>query len=158
MKEMKLTQGKVALVDDEDFEWLLRFKWCLKGDYRTSYAHTWIDGTMITMHRLILQASRGEEVDHINGNGLDNQRGNLRLCVRTLNAKNRRKFTECSSRFKGVNWHKWRNRWATRIQKDHLQISLGYFLNEEDAARAYDNAATELFGEFALTNKAMGLL
>ena len=162
MKEILLSRGKVALVDDEDFEWLNQWKWSLSQlgtnrKYRSIYyAHRtqWYKNGVqrdISMHRLILDAPKGLEVDHIDGNGLNNQRSNLRLCTRTQNARNARRRKNGSSRFKGVCKTR-EGRWNARIYANGKRANLGVFKNEADAARAYDAAAAEAFGEFARLN------
>jgi len=159
MKEIPLTRGKVALVDDADFEWLSHFKWNCRPNHKAFYAFSWIDGHSVSMHRLILNPSRKDSVDHINGDGLDNRRENLRICTASQNTANTRRFREgCSSKFKGVSWRRSRNRWLAYYRKDGRFVGLGSYKDEEEAARAYDEAAIEVFGEFAYTNKMAGLL
>ena len=108
------------------------------------------------MHREIARRAgiclRGD-VDHWNGDGLDNRRRNLRAATPSQNQHNRRKRLGCSSRFKGVHWHKRHGKWAAKIRIDGRQLHLGYFPVERDAAAAYNLAANQEFGEFALTNE-----
>lgn len=109
------------------------------------------------LHRVLL----GEppcEVDHRNGNGLDNRRSNLRLATHAQNLANTRPRIGTSSRFKGVSWFRSKRRWEAYICVERQKRRLGYFHDEEAAARAYDAAALEAWGEFALTNEAAGLL
>jgi hypothetical protein len=152
--ELPLTRGAVALIDDADLPLVQGWKWQMMN---TGYAarSTKIDGRRLCllMHRVIAAPPVGVEVDHINGNRLDNRRENLRLCSRTQNARNKaRKSTGAASRFKGV----WRNRsclkWQAGIEVDGRRIHLGLYWREIDAALAYDRAALEHFGEFARTN------
>lgn len=96
-------------------------------------------------------AAKNEEVDHINGDTLDNRRCNLRLCRRIQNARNVKKKSG-SSQYKGVTWLRWCERWMARITVNYRQIILGYFTDETKAAKAYDEAARKHFGEFAKTN------
>lgn len=160
MREIPLTQGKVALVDDEDFELVSRYKWWLHRVKCTAYAITGRTGRankQVFMHRLILGAATGQQCDHRNSNGLDNRRSNLRACTHQQNQQNRRKQRQrsgkpCSSRFKGVCWQKEHRCWRVHITHNGNVMHLGYFHSEHDAARAYDAKATELFGEFALLN------
>lgn len=148
----------VALVDDEDFEALNRFKWCAKSSgaglfyaYRATGKRS--DGSRVYqfMHRLLVQGDGF--VDHINGNGLDNRRDNLRLATSSQNGINRRKALGTTSRYKGVTWSKKDQRWCAQIKRNGKNRFLGSFRSEEEAAKAYDAAARELFGEFAKLNK-----
>jgi hypothetical protein len=154
VKEIPLTQGKVALVDDSDFEWLNQWKWHASKNRHTFYAqrtHRRTDGsrTSLRMHAII---SGGLGFDHADGDGLNNRRGNLRVASGTQNQGNKRKQAGCSSRFKGVAWYKASKLWEAAIHKLGKRSNLGRFANEEDAARAYDKAAREYFGEFARLN------
>lgn len=141
-KSIPLTQGKFALVDDEDFEYLNQFKWTI---IKRTYAGR-RDG--ILMHRVIMNTPSGMETDHINGDGFDNRKINLRICTRAENGRNMKKRKDGSSRFKGVCWDKSRGTWNARVQEKFI----GRFFDEENAALAYDKKARELFGEFARTN------
>ncbi len=155
MKQISLTQGKYALVDDEDFEWINRWKWCysITSDLR-EYAKRGATGhnTIFLMHRMILSARSSEIVDHRSGNGLDNRRDNLRFCTRSENAWNMAKMRDNTSGFKGVSWDKSRNKWFCKIAVGCQQIPLGRFDDAEDAAHVYNQAATQLHGEFARLN------
>lgn len=154
MREIPLTQGKTALVDDGDFDLVSRFKWQAAKAPRTWYAHRVEYGgkrkKTESMHRLILDAPLGMLVDHINGNGLDNRRDNLRLATKGQNNYNTRLRRDNATGYKGVK----RNclRWVARIRIDRRLIHLGSFSTKEDAARAYDSAARRHFGEFAKLN------
>ena len=162
-KRIPLTQGKFALVDDVDYDWLNQWKWYYVSDRHTGYAvrsqwdkatksRTRVQMALAIMHRLSSQCPEEVLVDHANGDGLDNRRHNLRICTRSQNAANKRKSPGCSSIYKGVHWHKRNHKWYAHIKfhgKDH---HLGSFDNEQDAATAYDIAAPEAFGEFAQLN------
>lgn len=156
MKEIPLTQGKVALVDDEDFELVNQFKYFTFDSRGKNYAKTrykepngpW---RSFLMHRLILNPPSGAQVDHIDGDGLNNQRGNLRLCSVAENSRNRKPMY-ASSRYKGVSWSKEKKKWSAHICVDGLHINLGAYVKEEDAAMVYDQAAHKSFGEFAYLN------
>jgi len=154
-KRIPLTQGKFAIVDDEDYERLSRFKWYTGKSRNTFYAvrSVKIMGKWITrkMDRDILNVPIGFQVDHINRNGLDNRKVNLRTCTLAQNVRNR-KTPKHSSKYKGVSWFKITKKWRAYIYPNNKFISLGYFMNEIDAAKAYDNKAKELFGEFACLN------
>lgn len=151
MKEIRLTQGQVALVDDEDYEALARFKWqaIWNATAQTYYARRSSGPGKVYMHRQVTDALVGEEVDHINHNGLDNRRGNLRRCSVAQNRRNARKRARCSSQFKGVRWNKQAGKWQAMIMKRHL----GFFADETKAALAYNKAARQEFGEYALLNE-----
>lgn len=154
MKKIPLTRGQFALVDDSDFEWLSQYKWsALLKHPKIGYwiATTTIKNKKISMHRLIMNASKDKEIDHKNHNGVDNRRQNLRICTHAENQQNKNSVRG-TSRFKGVVWHKLVRKWMSHIGFNCKTIHLGYFNNEIDAALAYDKAAKELFGEFAYTN------
>lgn len=151
-------KGADVLVDREDLFLLSHFRWVVtRPDGKKPYVMTTdpTDGTRRTlyMHRLLTNAPKGMEVDHINGDGLDNRRANLRLATRTENCRNRGKQVTGSSRFVGVSWHKHRQRWWAYIWVGNgIRKSLGYHHDEESAARAYDAAAIDAHGEFAWLN------
>lgn len=156
MKEIILTQGKIALIDDEDFEMVSKHKWRLQKGRNTHYAITQIyhkrKMQAILMHRLILNPAENMDVDHINHNGWDNTRSNIRVCTKSQNCMNRNTHKGSSSIYKGVCWHKQCNKWRSRIRIHGKLIHLGDFHNEIDAAKAYNIKAVELFGEFAKLN------
>lgn len=151
MKKIIMPHGKFTLVDDRDFLSLSQHQWSLDG---TGHAHGW-DGKakrFVKMHRKILDAPCGMCVDHINGDKLNNQRHNLRLCTHSQNSANRTHPPQGKSGYYGVYWHKGKRKWQARITKDYRDISIGYFERAEDAAFARDIKAAELFGEFATLN------
>ena len=161
MKKVKISKNKVVLVDDSDFKLVNSYRWYAEKHRSTYYAYNSVRKGNITehssMHRLIMDAEDGQQVDHKNGDGLDNRRENLRICTNVQNQGNRKTSTHyggntCSSTFKGVSWHKPANKWTAQICKEKVKRHLGCFILEEDAARAYDKAAKEYFGEFALLN------
>lgn len=165
MKVIPLTKGKVAWVDDEDFEWLNKWKWSalevrkksVKVGRTRFYAVrvTTKNGkqTMRFMHRDILNAPKGKLTDHIHGNSLDNQRHELRLASTRENACNARKrICDTTSKFKGVSWHKATKIWRAYITIKDKFISLGVFEDEVEAAKAYNRAAISAFGEYASLN------
>lgn len=148
MKEIPLTQGKLAVVDDSDHERLSRFKWCAMRARGTWYA---VRGTMtglasprkrlLCMHRAIMCTPDGYETDHIDGDGLNNQRSNLRVVSRGQNAHNHtHKAANKTSRFRGVCWDRRARLWHAQIRHAGVKTCLGYFRDETDAARAYDAA------------------
>jgi len=156
MKEIELTQGKIALVDDGDFEWLNQYKWHAAKGGRTYYAvrKKKIDGKeqRLLMHRIILNTPKNKQSDHKDLNGLNNQRYNLRICTPQENMMNREYYTDGYSKFKGVSWDKARSKWRSYICINYKFIPLGRFISEIDAALAYDKACKRLFGEFARLN------
>lgn len=154
-REIPLTQGKVALVDDEDAELVLAHRWCASKDRTTFYAMrasgSRSDGTR-KITRLHTFLTGWPLVDHINGNGLDNRRANLRPASHSENLRNQRLSRANTSGYKGVVWHRASKRWHARIKLNGRTISLKYHATPEDAAHAYDAAAVELHGEFARLN------
>lgn len=155
VKEIPLTQGKVALVDDEDYEYATRFKWVAHRAWGTWYCErtTTINGRDVSfkLHRVLMNAPKGLEVDHRNGDGLDNRRQNLRLATRIQNGFNRRKPKNNTSGYKGVT-SAYGGKWEASVSANKIRHHLGVHLTPEDAARAYDRAAKQLHGEFARLN------
>lgn len=151
MKTIKLTQGKETIVDDEDYEYLSQWKWYYHNGYATRSTNR-INGiqTTIRLHKLL--TSLKEEVDHINGNRLDNRKDNLRICSRKENSRNQIKRNNTSSKYKGVSWNKRNQKWMSFITYNYKRIHLGYFYNEIDAAKAYNKAAIKYHKEFAKLN------
>lgn len=158
MKTIPLSQGLVALVDDADFEWLSQWKWTAqrRTDGKTHYAIrcVYADGTQtrVFMHREIMQAPEGIEVDHRDFDGLHNTRDNVRLATHPQNQANRRPLSNNSSGFKGVGRSANGQRWQASIRVNGRGHYLGGYLTKEAAALAYDAAAREHFGEFACLN------
>ena len=155
MKEIILTKGKVAFVDDEDYDLVKDYKWRAKESSHTRcfYAIATIpikDRPLIQMHRLILGLTDPNiQVDHINGDGLDNRRYNLRACTASENRCNRGKSKNNTSGYKGVCFHKASKRWRAKIRLKNKFTYLGDFHTPEEAYAAYCKAALELHGEFA---------
>ena len=162
MREIQLTKGYVALVDDEDYESISVYKWYAMVVTRTDgsfsvYAQSKIkklDGNYITqgLHRIIMNASVGMQVDHINGNPLDNRRTNLRICSHSENQQNQRHKSGGTSKFKGVSWAKNSRKWRAQIRINWKVKCIGEFETEQEAAIAYNAAAFLLHGEFASIN------
>lgn len=168
MKQIQLTQGQVALVDDEDYVELSKYKWHAKY-YETSKSYYAARGAMekdkqktVRMHRLIMELCgydlTGKVVDHINHNTLDNTKNNLRVCTQAENTRNRGSQKNNTSGYKGV----WQNRniykdkiyisWAAQIRHNTKKIHLGCFKTKEEAYKAYCDACINYHGEFAKLN------
>jgi len=152
-KRIPLTQEQFTIVDDADFKWLNQWKWHYQSKgYAARSVQKNGKTRLILMHRAILGVPAGMYSDHINGDRLDNRRMNLRICTNSQNSMNRRKRSGCSSIYKGVYWEKAINKWRARIKLHGKRKDIGYFDDEQEAARAYDQAALELFGKFAQLN------
>lgn len=154
-KRIALTRGKFALVDDEDYEFLNQYKWyCDPYGYAARMVRQNGRRAVTLMQRYVLCPLPGVVLDHINGNRLDNRRCNLRMCQKADNNKNRRvNKANTSSRYKGVTWREHAHAWKAYIKIDRKQIHLGYFKDEREAGKAYNEAAKQLFGEFACLNE-----
>lgn len=153
MKEIKLTQGKVAIVDDADYAKLAGNKWCFCGRY-AKRSLTKVGGRWphVYMHRVIMGIDDDLYVDHINGDALDNRRNNLRVATNAQNQGNSKSAKGSTSIYKGVCWSKHHGKWLSQIAPSRRNIFLGLFDNEVDAAETYDVAAYHLHGEFARFN------
>lgn len=151
-KEIQLTNGKIVIVDAEDYEWLNQYRWWFAKRRSTEYAQCRITDSsgkkkIILMHRMLMNTPLGLDTDHINGNGLDNRKSNLRPSTHRENMRNRRKATG----YKGVYYRQDRGVYYAHIKLDRRKV-LGHFTSEVSAACAYDYAAKEHFGEFACLN------
>lgn len=162
IKEIVMARGIVTIVDDEDYEWAKDYTWWsnIRSKYVMTRKHK--KDKWQYLHRMIMERIYGDigssHVDHINGDSLNNCRCNLRLCTPTQNMQNMGKFTtNTHSKYKGVcymvNTQKRRKRWCAYIQINKKRKNLGYFLTEEEAALAYNQAAKEYYGEFARLNE-----
>lgn len=152
MKQIPLTQGKFALVDDEDFDSLNEYKWCLKKGKRAFYAQRGVynphtkKGESIGMHRQIMILNNKDCVMHIDYDGLNNQKYNLKICSRAEYSRHSRNQETSKSKYKGVSI-------IAAIFFENKNIELGTFATEIEAAKAYNIAAIKYFGEFAFLNK-----
>lgn len=155
-RRIPLTQGKVALVDAADYDSVSRFKWHAHKDNSTFYASRAGKrkegkcGKTISMHRFLTNWAM---TDHIDGNGLNNQRRNLRPCTSRQNSANYRKPAGGTSKYKGVSWSKIGKRWQVFVRKNGKPTYLGLFESEIEAAKVYNGAAIREFGEFARLNE-----
>lgn len=134
------------VVDECDYQRLNAYRWWSVDMGGYVYAFTKIDGKRVGMHRLIVRAPEGKVVDHINGDTLDNQRSNLRVCLQSENMRNRKQSSHSSQPYKGVEACK--GRWRARITVDGKRRHLGLFDLPEDAHKAYAAASKALHGEF----------
>jgi len=144
-----LGHGVFAIVDAADYEWLSQYKWFLYG---AGYVARQTQGKIIYMHREIMQAPPGKDVDHLDGNRADNRGSNLRICTHPENLRNAAKRPGCLSRYKGVSFDRRRNKWYAQIWCEGKMTRLGTFDDEIEAARTRDRAALARFGEYAWLN------
>lgn len=156
MKKIPLTQGKFALVDDDDFEHLSQWRWNLVRGYaarqgRREVVNGKIKREAVYMHSYIVKAPKGKLTDHINGIVLDNRRQNLRIATRSQNGMNMKKVRG-RSKYKGVYWDHFSKKWRSGIKVNRKTIHIGRYDDEKKAAESYNFAAIKHFGEFASLN------
>ncbi len=152
MKEIQLTKGFITIVDEEDYDNLIKYRWYYSNGYASNYK-------LGALHRFIMNIKSDEInnrssifIDHINGDKLDNRKSNLRICNNSKNSQNRFK-TRGKSKYKGVVWDASHDAWIVRIKPERgPRIYLGLYRDELEAAKAYNNKAIELFGEYANIN------
>jgi hypothetical protein len=157
-RQIPLSRGLFAIVDAENYEWLMQWKWYAIPSPYTVYvarSSSRIGGKRrtISMHVQVMNTPKGMETDHQNSNGLMNTYDNLRVCTKAQNMQSRRPKRNTYSKFKGVTWDKKCNKWVAQLRKDGKRIFLGGFSSEIEAARAYNEAAPRYFGEFAKLNR-----
>jgi hypothetical protein len=152
MREIILAGGQIAKVDDDDFEKLKSYKYCLSS-HGYAQRNICVSGkwTTVSMHRDVMGTDKSL-IDHIDGNPLNNTKENLRIANYQLNARNAKSKSGTVSKFKGVTYVKESNKWRVRICINGRNKQIGYFRDEIEAAKAYDDKAFELFGEFARLN------
>ncbi len=152
MKEIPLTSGGYAIVDDADFPMLSKFSWMNSNGYAVNVTQKDNKRTRTRMHRLILGDRVKKYTDHINGNKLDNRRVNLRPCTNAENMRNIPPKKQNTSGYKGVTWQNDCSRWKAQIKVNYKNIHIGIFKIKKDAAIAYNEAALKHFGQFAWLN------
>ena len=157
-RRIRMAGPRYAKVDSADYKRLRKHKFIARKAKNCFYAQM-LEPNVITekkifhMHQIILEVPEGMVVDHINIDGMDNRSANLRPATRAQNSRNRKKFPRpCSSIYKGVSWHKYVLKWQAEVMFEKKRIYLGYFKNEIDAAKTYDEAAKKYHGEFACLN------
>lgn len=158
MKILKLNKERETILDDDDFEKASKFHWFAS---ETKGGKIYVYGDVesrkkILLHRWLLKAKKGQTIDHIDGNTLNNSRSNLRFCSQGENLRNARKHKNCSSKFKGVYFDKDRSRWVSQIKIEKPKY-IGSYDNEIEAALAYNVAASFAFKEFAKLNSMVKL-
>lgn len=159
-KYIALTQGKLTLVDEEDYAWLMQWNWrfhwtgyAVRTESLGDQSIKFRPRRMIHMHRRIMEEPEGLEIDHINGDRSDNRRSNLRIGTRSQNCQNSlKRANPTSSKYKGVSWIQAHGKWSARIKHNNKLIHLGYFDTEDEAGCAYNVAALNLYGEWAKVN------
>ncbi len=153
MKQIELTQGFTTLVDDEDYERVSNHSWCILK-LKCCYAQTRINKKTITLHRFLLNLTDSKiKVDHIDGDGLNNQKSNLRIATTQQNNFNRKGESSNISGYKGVVFRSKQKRWLAQIRVNKQYFYLGTYDSKEDAAKAYNKAAIKYHGEFARLNE-----
>jgi hypothetical protein len=158
-RRIRMSGPRYAIVDPADYKRLKRYEWITKKGINSFYVLRYVERgkgnkeTIVYLHQEILKVPKGMVIDHINHDGMDNRRANIRPATRSQNLCNsRRRLGTKSSKYKGVSWKKQTCKWAARIGIDKREIHLGCFKNEIDAAKAYDEAAKKYHGEFACLN------
>lgn len=142
------------IIDDEDITKWEPYTWYVdnNGYVRAEYGGR-KNKKSVYLHRVITDAKKGQVVDHINGDKLDNRKCNLRMCTQKQNSRNSRIVKVKTSKYKGVHYDKSRKKWAAKIKVDYKDKFLGRFDNEIDAAKEYNNAAKKYFGQYAVLNQ-----
>lgn len=164
--KITLSQNKEAFIDECDIDIVLQFKWHVlvyKGQSKDHcYASTYINKKQTLMHRMIMNPPEEMLIDHIDGDGLNNRRSNLRVCTHQQNMANQRLLSRNTSGYKGVYYGgkpsgNSKRPWCAKISDNNKSMHLGRYESREEAAQAYDSKALELYGEYAATNKILGL-
>lgn len=149
-KPIALTNGKFAIVDEDDYDRVSNYNWHISGN---GYAKGHINGFLTLMHRFVMGITDPTiHIDHIFHNKLDNRKSQLRLCVNSQNHMNQRPQKGKSSKYKGVSFSKARRMWIANINYNRKMYNLGGFHDEKDAALTYNKKAKEIFGDYAYLN------
>lgn len=150
--DINITQGKIAIIDDEDYDKIKDRSWQFSNGYAVSGSNS--PSRHLRMHRVVLGLTRYDkiQIDHINGNRLDNRKSNLRICNCSQNQANKEKISSNTSGYKGVTFHKAKNKWMASAKYMGKSYFAGYFSNPIDAAKAYDALVKKLRGEYSRTN------
>ena len=151
MKQIQLTKGHFAAVDDDDFEWASKLKWFYAKGYAVRNSQTDRGQRHVYLHRMIANTIEGMLTDHVSGNKLDNRKSNLRTCSARENCRNTTKRRDNKTGFKGVYFKKQHGKFVAQIQtgENPSQTHLGYFSTAEEAGEAYKSAAIKYHGSFA---------
>jgi len=154
-KQIQLNNGVITIVDDEDYEYLNQWKWYLLKSHTNYYAIRTQrpENKLLQLHRIVMKAKKGEIIDHINGNKLDNRKSNLRICTQAQNNQNRKISKLNKSGYNGVSWSIRNKKWVAQIACENKKIHIGYYIDPIDAAKAFNNAAQKYHGEFAKLNE-----
>lgn len=152
MKEIHLTKNQISFVDDADYASVKSKNWGAHKYPNSWYASSRINGKTTGLHSFLLKPPAGFVVDHIDGNGLNNQRSNLRIATPSENMRNQRRHADSASKYKGVWKVKDCNRWAVRLWDGTKRHYVGLFKDEIEAAKTYDFIANQVFGAFAHLN------
>lgn len=154
MRQLPLSQGKFAIVDNDDYEKLLPWKWTFSGGYAYRVKTVQGKSKKVWLHRFIANTPEGLYTDHINGNRLDCRKENLRICTYAQNNKNASIRKDNKSGYRGVYWEKGVKKWRAVINADAKRICLGFYESAKEAAKAYNESAKKLHGSFARLNSA----
>lgn len=156
MYMIPLTRNQVAIVDDADYALVAPYRWhCMAKGYAARRLRVCEGSAIVLMHRIIMQAPTDLQIDHINGNKLDNRRSNLRLVTNQQNRFNQRPRKDNKTGYKGVCWNRRVGKFCAQIHHNHTNMLIGHYSTAIEAAHAYNRKAAELFGEYAYLNEVI---